>query len=66
MDWSALIAELGRLDVSQAEVAKSVGCARSTICELASGEIKNPGWKIASGLQDLLKKQRRRAKRKAS
>lgn len=66
MDWKALLAELDELGLTQAEIASSVGCARSTICELRSGEIKNPGWKIASALQDLVRKQRRKAKRVAA
>lgn len=59
MDWTKLISDLKETGLNQAEMAIAVGCAQSTLSDLATGEITQPRWPIASALVDLHKKRMR-------
>jgi transcriptional regulator with XRE-family HTH domain len=66
MNWQQTISDLQRSGLTQAEIAKSCGCAQSTISEIQNDEKRVPSYPIGAALLELHKKiSRRQARSKA-
>lgn len=55
MDWKKLIAELAETGMTQTEIASQVGCAQSSLNDLAKGRTVEPIYRIGERLVALHK-----------
>lgn len=53
MDFKALLADLQRAGLTQAQIADACACRQSTISDLARGETEQPRFSVGSALIDL-------------
>jgi transcriptional regulator with XRE-family HTH domain len=56
MDWTSLIAELGRLGYTQPKIAEECQCGQATISDLANGKSKEPRHALGEELKALLER----------
>lgn len=63
MNWQKTISELLAAGLTQIEIAKSCGCAQSTISEILNDEKRVPSYPIGAALLELHKKKTRRLAR---
>lgn len=53
-----LINKLINVGYSQGQLAEILGCSQAVVSRLASGDIKNPGYKTMDALREMIKEVR--------
>jgi IS30 family transposase len=66
MNWSELVASLNAMGMRNAEIARRLDVAKSTVSDLANGINTDPRWSNGDALIQLHRDERRHKRRKSA